>query len=97
VEGLESPWGAAQLVFIYDTATVAEPPKSATELLEYVNEGGRFAYPAPPIFQGTTMVKQLLIELTDNTDALAQPVDEADFAAVTAPLWDYLDQLHPKL
>ncbi len=97
VEGLESPWGGAQLVFIYDTATVPEPPKSAAELLEFVKTGGRFAYPAPPIFQGTTMVKQLLLELTDNHDALAQPVQEADFAAVTEPLWNYLDQLHPNL
>lgn len=97
VEGLESPWGGAQLVFIYDTATVPEPPKSAAGLMKFVDSGGRFAYPAPPAFQGTTMVKQLLHELTEDRDALAQPVDQADFEKVTAPLWDYLDQLHPKL
>ena len=97
VEGLEAPWGGAQLVFIYDTAVVSEPPSSAEELLDFVSADGRFAYPAPPDFHGTTMVKQLLIELTDNHDALAQPVEEADFASVTQPLWDYLDQLHPNL
>ncbi|MEM7258112.1 MAG: ABC transporter substrate-binding protein [Pseudomonadota bacterium] len=97
VEGLESPWGAAQLVFIYDTAVVEKPPASAAELLEFVNNGGRFAYPAPPVFHGTTIVKQLLHELTEDKVALAQPVSQADFDAVTAPLWDYLDQLHPKL
>lgn len=97
VEGLESPWGAAQLVFIYDAAVVDEPPKSANDLLNFLSDGGRFAYPAPPVFQGTTMVKQLLIELTDNHDALSKPVGEADFASVTAPLWEYLDQMHPML
>jgi len=97
VEGLESPWGGAQLVFIYDSATVAEPPKSAGELMEFLQSDGRFAYPAPPAFQGTTMVKQLLHELTADLDALSKPVGEADFAAVTAPLWVYLDQLHPML
>ena len=97
VEGLEAPWGGAQLVFIYDTAVVSEPPSSAEELLDFVSADGRFAYPAPPDFHGTTMVKQLLIELTDNHDALAQPVEEADFASVTQPLWNYLDQLHPNL
>lgn len=97
VDGLESPWGGAQLVFIYDTAVADSPPRSAAELLEYVENGGRFAYPAPPAFLGTTMVKQFLHQLTDQKSALAQPVDQTDFDAVTAPLWDYLDTLHPRL
>lgn len=97
VEGLESPWGGAQLVFIYDTAVISEPPRSAQALLDFVKEGGRFAYPAPPAFHGTTLVKQLLIELSNNDAALASPVADADFAAVTEPLWDYLEELHPLL
>ncbi len=97
VEGLESPWGGAQLVFIYDSAVTETPPQSATELLEFVKEGGRFSYPAPPAFHGTTMVKQFLSELTADKAALANPVAEADFDAVTKPLWAYLDELHPML
>lgn len=97
VEGLESPWGGAQLVFINDTATVAEPPRSADALLSFVNDGGRFTYPAPPAFHGTTFLKQILHELTSDRDALAQPVEQADFDSVTAPLWEYLDALHPGL
>ncbi len=100
VEGLESPWGGAQLVFIYDTANVDTPPASAEALLSFVNDGGRFAYPAPPAFHGTTFIKQLLIELTDGTDAaaaLSAPAEDADFEAVTEALWTYLDQLHPRL
>ena len=100
VEGLESPWGGAQLVFIHDTETVSEPPRSAQALLDFVNDGGRFAYPAPPAFHGTTFVKQLLIELLAGSEAqtaLSESVEQADFDVVTAPLWDYLDQLHPLL
>jgi len=97
VEGLESPWGGAQLVFIYDTAVVETPPASSAELLTYVKEGGRFTYPAPPAFHGTTLVKQFLTEVTANTEALSQPVDESTFDEVTAPLWAYLDELHPML
>ena len=100
VEGLESPWGGAQLVFIYDTANVDTPPASAEALLSFVRDGGRFAYPAPPAFHGTTFIKQLLIELSDETEAaaaLSAPAQDADFEAVTAPLWSYLDQLHPRL
>jgi len=69
VDGLESPWGGAQLVFIHDSASVAEPPRSAIALAEFVEGGGRFTYPAPPAFHGTTFVKQLLIELNEGADS----------------------------
>ena len=101
VDGLESPWGGAQLVFIYDTENVSEPPRSAAALLDFVKDGGRFTYPAPPAFHGTTFVKQLLIELNTGSDsavsALASPVENADFESVTSSLWAYLDELHPLL
>ena len=101
VDGLESPWGGAQLVFIHDSATVASPPRSADALLEFVRGDGRFSYPAPPAFHGTTFVKQLLIELSaesaSSTQALSEPVEKADFNAITEPLWRYLDALHPLL
>lgn len=95
VEGLESPWGGAQLVFIYDSAQTQVPPQSSMQLLDFVKQGGRFTYPAPPAFHGTTLVKQFLYELTTQREALSQPVEQADFAAVTEPLWKFLDELHP--
>ncbi len=97
VEALESPWGGAQLVFIHDIATLVDPPESAADLLQFVSAGGRFAYPAPPAFHGTTVVKQLLLELTLFPEELAKPVEQVDFEAVTQPLWVYLDKLHPGL
>lgn len=96
VEGLESPWGMAQLVFIHDAALVEMPPRSMAELLTFARDNpGRFAYPQPPDFHGTTFVKQALIALAEDPAVLQQPVDQVDFATVTAPLWDYLDLLHP--
>ncbi|WP_136808139.1 ABC transporter substrate-binding protein [Desulfosediminicola flagellatus] len=96
VDNLEAPWGMAQLVFMYDSAIVKVPPKNMKELLTFAKaHPGRVTYPAPPGFHGTTFVKQALLELADNTELLAQPVDDADFAKVTAPLWAYLDELHP--
>ena len=97
VDGLESPWGRAQLVFFNDAKRLPQPPKSTKALLAFVKTGGRFAYPAPPSFHGTTMVKQFLYDLTEQRDALAQPVNPATFDEVTAPLWRFLDELHPVL
>ncbi|MGI2029031.1 ABC transporter substrate-binding protein [Endozoicomonas acroporae] len=102
VDGLEAPWGMAQLVFIYDTDAFSRkettPPANATELLEFARKHkGRVTYPLPPDFVGTTFLKQLLSELTPDPGALLKPVSAADFAAVTSPLWRYLDELHPLL
>jgi len=97
-DGLESPWGMAQLVFIYDTARLTDPPDSMAAMLDYLEANpGRFTYPLPPDFLGTTFLKQALIELAEDRELLLHPVSDADFAATTAPLWDYLDRLHPML
>ena len=97
-DGLEVPWGRAQLAFFYDSAHLANPPKNAAALKDYIaNNPGRFTYPQPPDFIGISFLKQLLIELTNQDAALYAPVDEADFEAVTAPLWAYLDEINPNL
>ena len=97
-KGREVPWGRAQLAFFYDSAFVQTPPKNATLLKDYILKNpGRFTYPQPPDFIGVSFLKQLLIELTDQDEALYAPVDEADFDALTAPLWAYLDEVTPHL
>lgn len=97
-DGLESPWGMAQFVFMMDTARVKSPPKSIPALLDWAKANpGRFSYPAPPDFIGSTFLKQALVELTPDRAILQKPVDEAGFAAATAPLWAWLDALHPAL
>ncbi|WAJ28984.1 ABC transporter substrate-binding protein [Antarcticirhabdus aurantiaca] len=96
-DGLESPWGGAKLVFFADTARTgpaAAMPRSAGALLEWAKANpGLVSYPAPPDFTGTTFLKQVLIELTPDPAVLSRPVQEADFAAATAPLWAFLDAL----
>ena len=97
-DGLEAPWGMAQLVFYHDTARTPEPPKSAAALLEWAKRNpGRFTYPQPPDFTGSTFIKQMLLEMVEDPAVLQKPVSDADFAAVTAPLFDWLDALHPHL
>lgn len=97
-EGYESPWGMAQLVFYHDTARLPAPPRSIPALLDWAQANpGRFAYPAPPDYLGTTFLKQALYGLVAEPAVLALPVEQADAGAVTAPLWAYLDTLHPVL
>jgi putative thiamine transport system substrate-binding protein len=97
-DGLEAPWGMAQLVFYHDTARLPDPPRDPAAMLAWAAaDPGRFAYPAPPDFLGTTFLKQILIALAEDPDRLQSPVDAADYDAVTAPLWAWLDDLTPHL
>lgn len=97
-DGLESPWGRAQLVFAYDSNITPQPPRNATELASYIKANpGRFTYPLPPDFVGLSFLKQLLLELTTDSATLYAPVSDADFDKVTAPLWAWLDDAGPQL
>ncbi len=97
-EGYESPWGKAQITFYYDSAQIDTPPQSIEELLTWAKaHPGQFSYPRIPDFTGSTFLKQSLIELTEQDDALYAPVEDAKFEEITAPLWAYLDELHPHL
>ncbi len=96
VDNLEAPWGMAQLVFMYDSEIIKTPPTSMQTLLaQSTQTPGIATYPAPPSFHGTTFIKQALLELTEDHSVLYQDVSQSDFDQITAPLWAYLDQLHP--
>jgi putative thiamine transport system substrate-binding protein len=98
VDGMEAPWGMAQLTFYADSARVAQPPLSFVALREWVARNpGRFTYPKPPQFHGTTFLKQVLLETTPDRKPLYAPYKAELFAQATAPLWAALDALHPHL
>lgn len=97
-DGQESPWGMAKLVFMHDTARLQTPPKTLDTLLDYAKSSpGRFAYPQPPNFFGTTFLKQILVTKVADKEILSKPVDSERFEDVTAPLFAYLDDLHSSL
>ncbi|MDV5169080.1 ABC transporter substrate-binding protein [Photobacterium rosenbergii] len=98
--GLEAPWGVGQLVFIHDKETLNNPPKNFAELLSLAKAfPGKVSYPQPPEFHGSSFLKAALLELTSEPDSLYSAIDSQKerqrFEQVTAPLWQYLDQLHP--
>ncbi|MBC2771918.1 ABC transporter substrate-binding protein [Rhizobium sp. AQ_MP] len=97
-EGLESPWGGAKMVFFYDGARTqaSSLPDSAAQLLDWAKANpGRFSYPAPPDFIGSSFLKQVLSEVIADRTKLSKPVDEKTFERDVEPLFAYLDQLHP--
>lgn len=97
-EGLESPWGGAKMVFFYDSARTdaAVLPDTAMQLLDWAKKNpGRFSYPAPPDFIGSSFLKQVLSEVIADPAKLAKPVSEESFERDVEPLFAYLDQLHP--
>ncbi|MGN5051346.1 ABC transporter substrate-binding protein [Aeromonas veronii] len=98
VEGLEAPWGIGQLNLMVDTEEVARAPTSAAALLAWAKaHPGRFTYPKPPQFHGSSFLKQILLELTPDPTPLYREATESDFTQLTAPLWVWLDELHPAL
>lgn len=98
VDGLEAPWGMAQYTFFAEPGRAGPLPSSMAELLDWAGRHpGRFTYPRPPQFLGTTFLKQALLELSADRQPLAQPMTPQSFAAVTPALWRYLDALHPHL
>lgn len=98
VDGMESPWRLARFVFSYDSARVAEPPRTMAGFVDWAAANpGRVTHPDPSNFMGATFLKQALIELTPDASVLQQPVTDAAFDAATAPLWAWYDALRPNL
>ena len=98
VEGLEAPWGMAQFTLFADRKRVPAPPRSMAALAEFARANpGRVTYPRPPAFIGTTFLKQALVELNTDRSALYKPISPEALTRATAPLWAYLDGLHPHL
>lgn len=98
VEGLEAPWGIGQLNLMVNGEEVKQLPTSAAALLAWAKaHPGRFTYPKPPQFHGSSFLKQILLELTPDPAPLYREATDADFTRITAPLWAWLDELHPAL
>ena len=97
-QGYELPWGRARFTLFYDALAVGdEPPDDPKALLAWIRaHPGRFTYPQPPDFIGSSFLKQLLLLLTPSREPLREPVAD-DFETLTRPLWNWLDDAHPYL
>jgi len=96
VDGMESPWRMAQIVYAYDSARLKNPPRSIAAMLAWARQNpGRITHPRIRNFLGSTFLKQALYELVEDPKILLAPAADADFARVTAPLWRWYDEIKP--
>ncbi|MBU2956089.1 ABC transporter substrate-binding protein [Paracoccus sp. 1_MG-2023] len=98
VEGMESAWRLSRFVFIHDSERVPEPPADMAGFVDWAAaHPGRMTHPDPSNFMGATFLKQALLELAPDRQALQAPVTDAAYAAQTAALWDWYDALRPNM
>ena len=98
VENLESPWGSAQVVMIYDSARIPNPPQSMKSLLDWVRKNpGRFTYPAPPDFTGSVFVRHVFYHVSGDVDVWQGAFDENRFQKAAAECFRVLRDLAPFL
>jgi putative thiamine transport system substrate-binding protein len=98
VDGLAAPWRMAQIVYVYDSARVSNPPRSIPAMLDWARANpGRLTHPTARNFLGATFLKQALFELTPDQSVLAAPATDATFDAASAPLWAWYEAIRPYL
>jgi putative thiamine transport system substrate-binding protein len=97
-EGYEVPWRMAQIVFVYDSARVPNPPRGMKAMVAWAAaHPGRMTHPTVRNFLGATFLKQALYELAPDPEILMAAAEPAEFAAVTAKLWEWYAALRPNL
>jgi putative spermidine/putrescine transport system substrate-binding protein len=98
VEGLESPWGSAQVVMIYDSRRIPDPPQTVGDLLAWIRKNpGRFTYPAPPDFTGSVFVRHIFYHVAGDVNSWQGKFDEQNFETTADKTYRVLIDLAPNL
>ncbi len=98
VDGMEAPWRLAKLTFLIDEERDTQLPQELKEWTTWAAENpGKLTHPIVSDFMGATFLKQALIELVDDSNILLEPATDENFEEVTAPLWDWYQDLRPNL
>lgn len=98
VDGCEVPWSKTQFSFAYDTARTENPPRSISELIEWIKANpGQFTYPAPPDFNGSVFVRHVFYHAAGGVENLLGDFDQAKYDAAAERTWEILNDLEPYL
>ena len=98
VDGMESPWGSAQVVMIYDSARISRPPQSIPALIDWIRSNpGRFAYPAPPDFTGSAFIRHFFYNAAGSVDKWQGDYSEEELHHAADATYKQLLELKPFL
>jgi putative spermidine/putrescine transport system substrate-binding protein len=98
VEGYESPYGSAQVVMIYDSARVPDPPTTIEGLLNWIRRNpGKFTYPAMPDFTGSVFVRHLFYYAAGGYERLLGSFDQELYDEIAPRAWKLLNEIEPYL
>lgn len=99
-EGYEAPYGKAQLVLIYDSEKVPNPPKNLDELRDWIIANpGKFTYPQMPDFTASAFFRNVISNLVGYEDFMDNKKDftEEEITEKIKPAIDYLNEIKPYL
>lgn len=99
-EGHESPWGAAQMVMIYNSSKIKNPPKNIIEFKKWlIANPGRFTYSSPPDFTGSAFVRLMFLQILSSKDysTLLKSFDVKSYNQHSSKLWSFLNEIKPYL
>lgn len=98
VNGCEAPWNRAQSIVVYDTEVVPDGFASVDDLLTWAEENpGRFAYPAPPDFTGSMVVRTLLYGFAGGADEIPAEFSDEAFEEATDGFFAHLNDVEANL
>jgi len=90
-DGYECPWGNVQLAVIYDSMRTPAPPRSLSELEQWIREHpGKFTIPYD--FTGMTLLKSWMTALGGSSDVLDGPFREDLYLKLSGELWNYINR-----
>ena len=98
VEGMESPWGSAQVVIVYDSARTPRPPETMADMLKWIrSHPGRFTYPAPPDFTGSVFVRHVFYHVSGDVASWQGAFQQQRFDRIADETYRVLLELEPSL
>ena len=101
-EGLEAPYGKAQMQMWVDSAKITQTPRTMEEFLQFCkNNKGMVTYPEPGDFTGTAFISCLIAGVIGRTEfeklsKMQSPTIEA-VKQIVEPGLEYLRSLNPYL
>ncbi len=98
VEDMESPWGSAQIVMIYDMTRTPKPPKTIPALLNWIKaHPGRFTYPAPPDFTGSAFIRHIFYEASGSVEKWQKDYTEQELKGAANATYAQLKEIKHSL